>query len=110
MKNFGTIGLLSRVRGIAGGALTASLVLSGPALSAQLWVNGGGAGNVKWSRSDNWNPNATPTNDGTANLVFGGNLAKPQGYGPDMDANWNINSLSFASSNSTSYVLQSLGG
>src|SRR5436305_10214438 len=79
-------------------------------LRAQLWVNGGGAGNVRWSRTDNWNPNATPTNNGTANLLFGGTLAKPQGYAPDMDANWNVNSITFASSNTTSYVLHSIGG
>ena len=90
-------------------AIACAVVASSLSLRAQLWVNGGGAGNVKWSRTDNWNPNGTPANDGSANLVFGP-VAKPQGYAPDMDANWNVNSVTFASSNTTSYVLHSLNG
>src|SRR5947208_7838622 len=90
-------------------AMACVLTASSLSLRAQLWVNGGGAGNVKWSRTDNWIPNGSPANDGSANLVFGP-VAKPQGYAPDMDANWNVNSITFASSNTSSYVLQSLGG
>jgi len=85
------------------------LIASSLSLRAQLWVNGGGAGNVKWSRTDNWAPNGAPANDGSANLVFGP-VAKPQGYAPDMDANWNVNSVTFASSNTNSYALHSLSG
>ncbi len=62
-----------------------------PQAGAQTWD--GGAGNNNWGSANNWNPNAVPANNGSANLIFDGNTR----LAPVMNGNWSINSLTFAS-------------
>src|SRR5688572_10532485 len=46
----------------------------------------------RWSTAANWTGDALPPNDGSAHLVFDGILHTS----PDMDANWAVRSLTFA--------------
>ena len=68
----------------------AAALLAGQSLKAQTW-DGGGTDNT-WGMANNWNPNAAPANDGTANIIFGGVTRLT----PDLNAHWAINALSFA--------------
>ncbi len=63
---------------------------SSSSVSAQEW-NGGGISDAV-SDSDNWNPAGIPANDGSANLIFGGNTRTS----PNFDSSWSFNSLGFA--------------
>src|SRR5205085_1804161 len=47
----------------------AIIVLAAAPIAAQTWDGGGGA-NINWSTATNWNPDGTPANNGTANIVF----------------------------------------
>src|SRR6266550_2914320 len=57
--------------------------------SAQTW-NGAGA-NDNWSTIANWIGSTPPANNGTANVIFAGATRLT----PNVDAAWNINSLTF---------------
>jgi len=59
---------------------------------AQTW-DGGGADN-NFNTANNWNPNAVPANNGTANLIFDGTTRLT----PNVNVNFDVNSLAFASS------------
>ena len=75
---------------IVGGLLgICAVAFAGATVMAQTW-DGGGTNN-NWTTANNWNPNAVPANNGTANLVFGGNVRTT----PILDANFDINSLTF---------------
>jgi fibronectin-binding autotransporter adhesin len=73
---------------------------------AQTW-SGGSLLNSKWSTGGvlgNWSGAAAPASDGTATVAFGGNNRTS----PDMDADWNINSLTF-NNGAASFTLGSNG-
>src|SRR5690242_16215985 len=74
-------------------ALAAALisVWSGGRAVAATWTWTGGAGNDHWTNTPNWSPVSRPASDGTADVIFAGTSRLT----PDMNANWNINSLSF---------------
>ena len=57
---------------------------------AQTW-DGGGADN-NFNTANNWNPNAVPANNGTANLIFDGTTR----LNPLVNVNFDVNSLTFA--------------
>jgi autotransporter-associated beta strand protein len=59
-------------------------------LKAQTW-DGGGANN-NWSTAANWNPDGVPVNNGTANLVFAGNVRTSN----IIDVSLDVNSLTFS--------------
>lgn len=80
-----------------------ALICALPAVAGTTW-DGGGANNL-WSTANNWNPNGVPANNGTASLAFAGSTR----LAPDMDANWNINSLTF-NSGAGAFTLSSTGG
>ena len=80
-----------------------ALICALPAVAGTTW-DGGGANNL-WSAANNWNPNGVPANNGTASLAFAGSTR----LAPDMDANWNINSLTF-NSGAGAFALSSTGG
>ena len=71
-------------------AIGFTLLAACPA-TAQIW-NGGGGDN-KWSTGTNWVGGIAPLNLGTAAVAFAGSTRLT----PDMDANWNILSLTFNS-------------
>jgi fibronectin-binding autotransporter adhesin len=80
-----------------------ALICALPAVAGTTW-DGGGANNL-WSTASNWNPDGVPANNGTAGLAFAGTTR----LAPDMDANWNINSLTF-NSGAGAFTLSSTGG
>jgi fibronectin-binding autotransporter adhesin len=80
-----------------------ALICALPAVAGTTW-DGGGANNL-WSTANNWNPNGVPANNGTASLAFAGSTR----LAPDMDANWNINSLT-VNSGAGAFTLSSTGG
>lgn len=82
--------LSQRIASVAGSCSLAFLLAPLP-LNAQLTWDGGGASDLV-SNADNWNPAGAPPNDGTADLVFDGNVRTS----PDFDAAWDLNSLGFA--------------
>jgi autotransporter-associated beta strand protein len=65
------------------------LVWTAVPVSAQTW-DGGGA-NDNWSTVNNWNPNALPLNNGTANISFSGTIHPS----PFLDQGWSVRSLAF---------------
>jgi autotransporter-associated beta strand protein len=79
-----------------------ALIFCGQSIQAQTW-NGGGANNL-WSNGTNWS-GGVPVNNGTAIVAFGGSM----GLTPDMNANWNINTLTF-NANAGAFILSSTGG
>jgi fibronectin-binding autotransporter adhesin len=80
-----------------------ALICALPAVAGTTW-DGGGANNL-WSTASNWNPDGVPANNGTAGLAFAGTTR----LAPDMDANWNISSLTF-NSGAGAFTLSSTGG
>src|SRR5262245_15179636 len=52
--------------------VVAALLAAAVATQAQVW-DGGGT-NDSWTTANNWNPNAVPINDGTANIAFRGSV------------------------------------
>jgi len=73
---------------------------------AQTW-DGGSITTINWSDAANWNPNAIPANDGTANLIMAGNVDVTN----TVDFNFNINSLSFANNPAAPvFTIQASGG
>jgi autotransporter-associated beta strand protein len=71
-----------------------SLVVFSLTAAAQTWTGGGADNN--WTTAGNWFGNLVPTNDGTANVAFGGTARLT----PNVDTNnpWSIQSLTFNSS------------
>lgn len=67
---------------------------------AQTWDGGGGDDN--FTTADNWNPNGAPVNNGTANLVFDGNVRTS----PIVNIDFDVNSVTF---NSTASIFRLLG-
>ena len=60
---------------------------------AQTWDGDGvGGGNLNWNFAANWNPNALPVNNGTANVIFAGTIDT---NGPNLDQNWSVNAVTF---------------
>ncbi|MGA2066342.1 MAG: autotransporter-associated beta strand repeat-containing protein [Thermoguttaceae bacterium] len=57
------------------------------------FVWNGGGGDSNWSTPQNWNPAGAPANDGTADVQMAGST-RPS---PNVDAPWNIDSLTFSS-------------
>ena len=49
-------------------------VLSAMAVGARAQIWDGGGTNDNWNTANNWNPNAVPANDGTANVGFRGSV------------------------------------
>lgn len=69
--------------------LAAALCLTTSPLHAQTW-DGGGANN-NWTTVNNWNPDAVPANDGTANVIFAGTVRLTV----NVDFARNVNSITF---------------
>lgn len=72
------------------------------------WDNGSGDG--FWTTATNWNPNTTPANDGTADIVF----QSDQGNGtvtPWRGSAWSVNSYTIngTGANTTAYTFQGSG-
>ncbi len=63
--------------------------VNGTILNSIVW-DGGGTNNA-WSTAANWNNDIAPLNDGTANLVFGGNVRLT----PSVDTTRNVASIAF---------------
>ena len=61
---------------------------------AQTWTWDGGGGNSNWSTGANWVGDVSPTNDGTALIIFDGNTQLTN----SVDVNWDISNLTFAAS------------
>ena len=68
-----------------------ALLAATPAFAATWTWDGGEPGGNHWTNTLNWNPDTTPANNGTADLIFGGTTRLT----PDMNANWNVNSVTF---------------
>jgi hypothetical protein len=75
---------------LPGAAVLLSL-LTLPLRAGTTWDGGGGA-NLNWSSALNWNPDGAPANDGTAPILFSGNVSLT----PNVDAVWDIASLTFS--------------
>jgi len=76
---------------------TGLLVAVAPLEAASFLWNGNGADD-NWSTNNNWSGmTAPPTNDPTTDITFGGGTRTS----PDMDMDYTINSLTFASGAST---------
>src|SRR5262249_33887987 len=58
---------------------------------AATWTWTGGSGNDHWTNTPNWNPVSAVANNGTADVVFAGTTRLT----PDMNANWNVSSVTF---------------
>lgn len=67
---------------------TLSIALD-PAFTSRTW-DGGGANN-NWITNANWSLDLQPLNNGTADLVFAGNVR----LAPSVDTAWNIRSITF---------------
>ena len=63
--------------------------VNGTILTPIVW-DGGGTNNA-WSTAANWNNDTAPIDDGTANLVFGGNVR----LAPSVDTTRNVASITF---------------
>jgi autotransporter-associated beta strand protein len=73
-------------------ALAMALLAGLPALaSAATFTWDGGGGDNNWSTAANWVGDAAPPNDGTADIVLAGSTR----ITPNVDAAWNIKSLTF---------------
>jgi len=83
--------------------LLLALVLFLTSAQAATFTWDGGGGDDNWSTADNWD--ATPDNDGTADLHFAGNVRT----GPVMDASYDILSLAF-DSGADAFTLTSSAG
>ena len=70
-------------------ATTVAAFLFTQSLHAQTW-DGGGA-NANFNTANNWNPNAVPANNGTANLIFGGAVQ----ITPSVNVNFDVNGVTF---------------
>jgi len=80
-------------------ALTA--VLAPCARSTTFTWDGGSATNDNWSSSANWNPNGVPDNDGTATLVFAGDVRLT----PNADSAWSLSRIHFDGSGTSAFTL-----
>ncbi len=67
---------------------TLSIALD-PAITSRTW-DGGGANN-NWITNANWTLDLQPLNNGTADLVFAGNVR----LAPSVDTAWNVRSITF---------------
>jgi hypothetical protein len=48
---------------------------------------------LDWITATNWVGDVAPVNNGTANVIFAGTV--DSNPGPNLDQNWNVNSLTF---------------
>jgi fibronectin-binding autotransporter adhesin len=71
-------------------AALAALLAANPAFAAK-WTWNGSQGNDHWTNTPNWTPIGPVANDGTADVHFDGSTRLT----PDMNANWNVHSLTF---------------
>src|ERR1041384_6614839 len=71
-----------------------------PVFATQTWT--GLANSDNWSANLNWSGGAAPTNNGTADLTFGGPTSTHP-LTPFTDINWNIDGLTY-SSNAVAFV------
>lgn len=67
----------------------AAILASHSVVHAQTWDGGGANDNV--TTANNWNPNAVPVNDGTADLIFGGVVRLT----PIFDTDFKVDSITF---------------
>jgi hypothetical protein len=75
-------------------------VLFAPAAGfSQTWDGGGANDNL--TAPNNWNPNGVPANDGTANLVFDGNVRTK----PKVNVNFDVASVTFAATAATGFEI-----
>ena len=65
-----------------------------PGIASTYTWGGGDAGSNNWSTADNWTTNISPSNDGSASVVFTGTTR----LSPLVDQNWSVNGLTFAPS------------
>lgn len=72
--------------------LAALCLVTSASATVFVW-DGGHPAQSRWSLQQNWNPNGTPDNDGTADLVFTGSIK----LSAQADVAWNLNSLRFDS-------------
>ena len=71
--------------------LTASIALLAVITArAQTWDGGSGV-NSNIGTAANWNPDAVPANNGTANLIFGGVVRLT----PNFESVWSVNGVTF---------------
>ncbi|HEY3391287.1 MAG TPA: autotransporter-associated beta strand repeat-containing protein, partial [Lacipirellulaceae bacterium] len=81
-------------------------ILAAPCTAGEIWTGGGGSDN--WSNGNNWFNlfvAVPPPNNGTADIQFPGATRLT----PNLDANWDIESLNFVSTTG-SYVLGTSNG
>src|SRR5436190_2620997 len=72
--------------------LLTALLCSRSASLAQTWDgDNGNSGDSNWSNALNWNPNGAPSNNGLADIIFAG----PNKLTPNLDINWDVNSVTF---------------
>ena len=89
-------------------ATTIASLLTAASLHAQTWDGGGAAGgNLDWITGTNWAGDVAPVNNATANIIFAG--AIDNNPGPNLDQNWNVNSVSF-NNTAGAFTLGSTGG
>ena len=81
------------------GWLCVALVMT-PGAAAQTW-DGGGI-NDNFNTAANWNPNAVPANNGTANLIFGGITRLT----PVVNLNYDVNGITFNTTAGSFDILQ----
>src|SRR4051812_42790320 len=68
------------------------LLIQNAAALTFVW-DGGHPAQDTWSANQNWNPNGSPTNDGTADLLFTGSIRLT----PNANGAWDVNSIAFDS-------------
>lgn len=91
-----------------------AIIICATAAIAQAQTWDGGGGNNNYSNAANWNPNALPANNGTANIIFAG-AVRPT---PVLDSNQSVATVTFnsatafslSSSNSSILSVGVLGG
>ena len=79
-------------RSLSSGLIIAALLTARPTLAAT-WTWNGSQGNDHWTNTGNWTPASAVANNGTADIIFAGFTRLT----PDMNANWNVNSVTFDS-------------
>src|SRR5262245_39434689 len=74
------------------GLLLAFCLLASSVSRAAVFTWDGGGANDNWSTAANWVGDVAPANNGSADVVFAGSTRLT----PNVNANWDILSLSFA--------------
>ncbi len=89
-------------------ATTIASLLTAATLHAQTWDGAGAAGgNLDWITATNWVGDVAPANNATANIIFAGLI--DNNPGPNLDQNWNVNSVTF-NNTAGAFTLGSTGG